>query len=335
MGWKGFACGLALLIAPALQAQSFWETFSNDYPANCLAWTRESRNPVIAPSGSTWKSQSTADPELFEFGDRTLLYYCGNGTMPRKGKGYHDRIGVAEVLSLAPMQLNFRDLNNGSPVIDVGEPGDFDDRGVRGAAAVWFKGLVHLYYGAIGHGPNNIGLATSNDGEHFVKVGKVLEGRAPDAIASGDTLYLLYHKRDSVGYKVHLAVSTDGVKFSPLGNKPVFSGQPNRWDAKSVVTARVWKSGAWFYLLYGGSADRVDEPDYFGLARSRDMLHWDRHPGNPVFGAGSRGTADGGVIWFPALFDAGSWFVMLYEGSRGRYAWDLSSGICMAWIPKR
>ena len=202
-------------------------------------------------------------------------------------------------------------------------------------AVVWFKGRIHLYYTAIGHGPNSIGLATSANGEQFTKVGKVMEGRAPDAIVVGDTLYLIYHKRDGAGYKVYIARSLDGVKFFPMGEGPVLAGEPARWDAHSIVTARIWKSGDWFFLLYGGSADRDDEPEFFGLARSRDMLRWERHPGNPVFGAGLHATADGGAIWFPALYDAGSWFVLLYEGSRGKYAWDLSSGICMAWIPKR
>ena len=95
MGRMGFACGLTLFCVASLQAQSFWETFSNDYPANCLAWTRDNSNPVIPRSGSTWKSRWTANPELFMLADRILLYYRGNGIMPGKGTNYHDRIGVA------------------------------------------------------------------------------------------------------------------------------------------------------------------------------------------------------------------------------------------------
>jgi predicted GH43/DUF377 family glycosyl hydrolase len=335
MGRNVMICGLVLFCTVSLQAQSFWETFSNDYPANCLAWTRDNDNPVIGPSGSTWKSRRTADPELFVLNDRLLLYYTGNGTMPREGKSYHDRIGVAVISTLGPMQLVFHDLNNGYPVIDVGKKGEADDEGVSDPAAVWFKGHVCLYYTAEGPGPAGIGLATSTDGEQFTKVGQVIEGRTPDVVAVGDTLYLLYHKRDGDAYKVYIAMSTDGVKFFPLGASPVFAGEPGHWDAQSVVTARVWKSGEWFYLLYGGSADRVEEPEFFGLARSHDLLRWERHRGNPIFGAGLHGAADGGAIWYPAIFDAGSWFVLLYEGSRGKLAWDLSSGICMAWIPKR
>lgn len=334
MWQRGLALGLLLCGALPLAAQGLWETFSNDYTANCLAWTRDNNNPVIPPSGSTWKSRWTANPELFTFGERTLLYYRGNGIAPGKKNVFHDRIGVAEVLAIGPMQLNYRDLNGGSPIIDVGPAGAFDDQHVLDPAVVYFKGQVHLFYSAVGHGPNSIGLATSANGERFTKVGKVLEGRAPDALVVGDTLYLLYQRQDSLGYKVYVSISTDGVKFFPFGDAPVFAGEANHWDSQSISTPRIWKTGEWYYMLYGGSADRVDEPEFFGLARSRNLLRWERHPGNPVFGAGAHASADGGAIWFPALYDAGSWIVLLYEGSRGKYSWDLSSGVCMAWIPK-
>jgi hypothetical protein len=88
-------------------------------------------------------------------------------------------------------------------------------------------------------------------------------------------------------------------------------------------------------MVYGGSADFVDEPEYFGLARSRDLLNWERHPGNPIFSAGAHATADGGAIGFPAIIDVGTYAVMLYEGSRGRSSWDFQLSICMAWLAKR
>ena len=330
----GMLCIVFVCVMP-LQAQGIWETFSNDYPSNCLAWTRDNSNPVIAPSGSTWKSRWTADPDLFRMADRLLLYYRGTGLVPGKGKVYHDRIGVAEIQGIGAMQLSFRYLNNGSPVIDIGAEGAFDDQDVREPAAVWFKEKVYLYYTGLGKGQTSIGLATSPNGEHFLKAGKVLDGRAPDVIVLHDTLYMFYQKLDSNGYSIQLAISLDGQKFFPLGTKPVLAGVPMHWDAKSLTTPRVWSSGEWFYMMYGGSADALDEPEYFGLARSRDLLRWERHPGNPIFAAGAHATADGGTIRFPAFYDAGSWFVLLYEGSRGKHTWDLSSGICIAWIPKR
>ena len=64
------------------------------------------------------------------------------------------------------------------------------------------------------------------------------------------------------------------------------------------------------------------------------MLTWEKHPGNPIFGCGPKGSPDGGAIWFPAVYEESDRFVMLYEGSRGKYTWDCSSQICMSTIKK-
>jgi hypothetical protein len=113
----------------------------------------------------------------------------------------------------------------------------------------------------------------------------------------------------------------------------VITGEAGSWDARSVVTAALFQEGDWTYMIYGGSADSVDEPAYFGLARSDNLIRWERHPGNPIFGAGARGTPDGGCIWFPTMVETQDAFFMLYEGSRGTPRWDLDCSICMSWIP--
>jgi len=327
-------CGMPFC-THAVSAQQLWDLFSRTYTTNVLAWTRHNDNPVIAPSGSTWKGRWTGSPEFLAFEGRTLLYYRGNGILPGKGKAYADRIGVAEILDIGTMKLTYRDLNKGYPVINVGVSGEFDDAGALDPAAAVFKGQVYLYYSALGKGPNSIGLAVSTNGEEFTKVGKVLEGRAPDVLVVRDTLFLIYQKRDPAGYKIYMAFSIDGRKFTPLSPHPVFTGEAGRWDAKSVSSPRLWVQNNFYYMLYGGSTDFENEPEFLGLARSKDLRTWEAHPGNPVFGAGMHGAADGGAIWSPAVYETETWIVMLYEGSRGKYNWDQLSSICMAWIAKR
>ena len=114
----------------------------------------------------------------------------------------------------------------------------------------------------------------------------------------------------------------------------MFSPEEGSWDAFSITTARLSADAGWFYMMYGGSAYLADEPDCFGLARSKDLVHWERHSGNPIFGRGPAGSPDGGAIWFPALLETEDCFILLYEGSRGKYSWDLSSAICMASAAK-
>lgn len=327
-------CSILLLGAGRCSAQNLWDLFSNTFTTNVLAWSRYNDNPVFGPSGTTWKSRGVGSPELLSFRSRTLLFFHGSGVLGDQ-TAVMDRIGVVEVGDLGAGRITIRDLNRGLPVIDAGPADSFDRDGASAPAAVLFKGQIHLYYAGTRDSARTIGLAVSTNGEQFVRVGPVLNGSAPDVIVIGDTLYLVFQRLHRDGYRVHLAFSTDGRKFYEIGDQPVFQGKAGDWDAQSVTSPRIWNAGGWVYLLYGGSAGDVDEPEFFGLARSKDLTHWERHPGNPVFGAGIHGGPDGGAIWAPALFENDTWIVLLYEGSVGHHSWGGRSSICMAWVPKR
>ncbi len=312
----------------------FWQRFGADYTANCAAWRHAPDNPVLPAAGTTWKSCWTANPDVLEWRGRHLLYYRGNGVLPGTDGQRHDRIAAAEITSLSGSGLVLRPLNDDQPVIDVGPPGAFDADNALDPAALAFGGQVWLYYSATGPGPDSVGLARSADGEHFAKVGKVITGRAPEVVLHDGQVHMLYQRLIGQSYQLYLAASADGEHFVDVVDRPVFGPAAGGWDSLSITTSRVSREGDWFYMIYGGSAYLADEPDYFGLARSRNLIDWERHPGNPVFGCGAKGTPDGGALWFPALVQTEDSFVMLYEGSRGKYSWDLSSAICLADIPR-
>lgn len=314
----------------------FWDQFGPDSVENCRSWRHSPRNPVIPAAGETWKKFWTANPDVIEFAGRRQLYYRGNGVMPGGDGGRHDRIVVASISNVGADRIEIQDLHEGLPAIDVGPSGAFDAFHVLDPAAVEFRGEVWLYYSAIGDGPDRIGLARSRDGVHFARVGPVMEGRAPDVVLRNAGISMLYQRLVPGGhYEIFLAESLDGVRFEPKGGAAVFAPAKAGWDSRDVVTGRLICAGDEYYLLYGGSSELVDQPDAFGLARSRDLIRWERHPGNPVFRCGPAGAEDGGAIWFPALMETDNEFVLLYEGSRGRYGGDLSSQICMASVPKR
>lgn len=312
---------------------AFWNLFGDDYSENCLKWNRTSA-PILPPEGDRWKSRWTANPDFLTFQGRSLVYYRGNGEISGR-TGLHDRIGGCEIREIGPNKLIVDPLNGGDFLVDVGAEGSFDDRDVLDPATVVFQGKVWLYYSAVGNGPDSIGLAVSEDGETFEKVGKVITGRAPEVILKDGEIYLIYQLTDEAGgYQIHLAKSADGLNFQPVVDEPIFPRVPKSWDSLSLVTARLTVEDDTFYMVYGGSAYLPDEPDFFGLARSKDLVNWEPHPGNPIFGCGQKGAPDGGAIWFPAVFETPEVYAMLYEGSRGKYSWDLSSAICMAWIEK-
>jgi len=312
--------------------KTFWELFSDDWRTNCLAWQHSDKSPVIPASGDTWKSVWTANPDILEYGGKKLLYYRGHGTMPGAQDANHDRIAVAEILGVTRDDIEVRHLNDAVPIVDVGEAGAFDDEHALDPATVAYCGSVLLYYSAVGSEPDSVGLAISHNTVNFRKFGKVLTGRAPDVVVKDGLIYMLFQKYVDDHYEMFLAKSFDGVKFEVIQEEPVLQpGESGQWDSFDICTSRLHAADDAFYVIYGGSSHLCDMPDYFGLARSTDLIHWERHPGNPIFGLGAKDEPDGGAIWFPALLEEGAFFAMLYEGTRSG---AVTSQICQASIDK-
>jgi sucrose-6-phosphate hydrolase SacC (GH32 family) len=71
-------------------------------------------------------------------------------------------------------------------------------------------------------------------------------------------------------------------------------------------------------MIYGGSSStiRKDMPDAFGLARSTDLIHWEKYPYNPIFNIGATESWDSGAIWFGTVFEENGYLYLLYEGGR-------------------
>lgn len=315
----------------------FWNLFEGDHRRNCLKWEHHRGNPVIPAGSKPWKKYWTANPHFLTYNDELLLYYRGHGYLPGKEDEKHDRISVAKVTDIGANRFAFNDYNDQYAAIDSGFPGEFDEYHVLDPGVTVFNGKVWLYYSAIDRGSpgtDSIGAAVSDDGIRFTKLGRVFTGRAPDVIVRGGSIWIIYQILDAESrYRLHLVSSDDGLHFTQNdGNIIQGIMTPRGWDSFSITTPRIFKDGEYVYLMYGGSSYLADEPDYFGLARSRDMLEWEQHPGNPIFGCGPKGSPDGGAIWSPALYETPDGFALLYEGSPGKYGWDLDSQICMSWI---
>lgn len=162
----------------------------------------------------------------------------------------------------------------------------------------------------------------------FINLGP---GRAPcAAVLDGNLHVITQDLLPKAGYGLFLNHLRENALVRTQ-SEPIFSPGAGEWDGLSIVTARISSlEGGGFLMLYGGSADSVDEPAYFGLARSADLRTWERHPGNPVFGAGARGAEDGGCIWYPALLELDDRYILLYEGSVGTPRWGLDCTVCRA-----
>lgn len=102
------------------------------------------------------------------------------------------------------------------------------------------------------------GLATCNPGAWY----------EPDE----NRVYLLYRAAgEDPAHRIHfgLAVSSDGLRFERVSNRPVFSPSEDNWDAGCVEDARIVKMGEWYYVTY---ASRPFPPGQYWLPESPGAL---------------------------------------------------------------
>ena len=94
----------------------------------------------------------------------------------------------------------------------------------------------------------------------------------------------LRHHRATIGH----AVSADLRDWRLLPDA-VHPGTPGCWDDLATWTGSVIDHDGRWYMLYTG-INRAEQGSVqrVGLATSDDLLHWSKHPGNPVLEADAR-----------------------------------------------
>ncbi|MGH9722499.1 MAG: hypothetical protein ACRD8O_19995 [Bryobacteraceae bacterium] len=154
----------------------WYHSGSRDRPVIGLARSRDGRvwtkapAPVLEPGPrGSWDERGVADPYVIEAGDWYFLYYLGQDRARRQ------RLGVAQSRD----GVTWEKLRK-NPVLELGEPGAFDENGL-GEAAVWPCGGEYcmLYTGRARDERRRLGLAISRDGVTWRKSDAVFEGAEP------------------------------------------------------------------------------------------------------------------------------------------------------------
>jgi predicted GH43/DUF377 family glycosyl hydrolase len=205
------------------------------------------------------------------------------------------------------------------PVLGRGEPAQWDSVDVLNPSVVRFQGrYLNLYSGFDGRAWHT-GAATSSDGVHWSKQGRILSPSGWEGAyiaANGSALVqdneILYWYQAGDPPRIALARSPDGIAWSKEAGPVVSTGPRGSFDERGVADPYVIRAAGQYSLFYVGE-DRARR-QRLGIARSRDGVHWEKLRSSPLLELGSAGAFDENGLGEPAVWSSAGSYWMLYTG---------------------
>jgi predicted GH43/DUF377 family glycosyl hydrolase len=207
-----------------------------------------------------------------------------------------------------------------SPILS---PGSWDSVDVLNPSIVRRGETYYNFYSGFDGKTWHTGLATSADGIHWIKQGKVLSPQ-PDTwedsyiAANGSALFdrgeLLYWYQAGPrsATRIGLAQSKDGKQWTKRPAPVLETGPRGSWDERAVADPVILRIGDSLYMYYLGQ-DRAHR-QRLGVARSADGVLWQKLRSNPVLELGADGAFDENGLGEPAVWQSHGKYWMLYTG---------------------
>jgi hypothetical protein len=95
-----------------------------------------------------------------------------------------------------------------------------------------------------------------------------------------DGLWSLFYERGDRG--IWLARSRDLKTWTNVKDDPVIACGPEPYDMAAVALNQIIKRDGFYYGFYHANAHRPWKDWTSNVARSRDLVHWEKFPGNPI-----------------------------------------------------
>jgi predicted GH43/DUF377 family glycosyl hydrolase len=290
-----------------------------------MIWRK--RGLVYRPNGERWWARQYATiPTAEALDDRTLRVYFAALDDRRYG-----RIGFVDLDARDPTRIL---AESSEPVLDLGEPGTFDDCGVNASCTVTVGDRRFLYY--IGwqrceRVPYMLfsGLATSVDQQVFQRASRVpildrtgaepFSRSAPCVLPVEDGFHMWYWSclrwsegRNGLHYNnvIRHASSTDGIHWRPADDiclQPEWPWEYSLGRPWVVRDGSVWRM--WF------SVRSEEEPYRLGYAESSDGRSWLRDDSRVGISSSESGW-DSEMTCYPCVVDAGGCRYLFYNGNR-------------------
>jgi len=286
-------------------------------------WTKYDENPILNPGPpDSWDDESIVGCTVLFIDNIYHMWYSGYD-------GNHFRIGYATSTD----GTNWTKYEN-NPVLDMGDMGSWDDKGVSFPVVLKINSTFHIWYSGDNVLVSRIGHATSEDGKDWTKdeSNPVLDigdtgtweemgvFPMPNSILFEDGEYKMWYggKDGSMppAYAMGYASSADGRKWTRYEQNPVMvPSAPPSFDMFNVVPGPVISDNNLYHMWFSGSS--TDYKYQIGYATSVDGFNWEKDSSNnPVLEFGSVDTWDFIQAWSGSvLFDSNSQlYKMWYTG---------------------
>ncbi|MBR9705262.1 hypothetical protein GOV12_07655 [Candidatus Pacearchaeota archaeon] len=238
-----------------------------------IFFTRENNGVEVLNNGNVGKfdSSSVGSPSII-FNDSTYLMWYTGANATSKQIGYATSIDG----------ITWTRMNNGEPVLKLGDIDKFDSRKIENPSVIFKDGLYHMWYQGSNYTTYNIGYATSIDGITWTRMnnrdpimelgesGKFDDRRiySPDVSFLNDKYYM-YYSGWGTNHKVGLVTSFDGITWTRENNgDPIMElGESGKFDSVQIKTPHIMKNNDYLFLYYTGYGGVINTGFRSGVAK--------------------------------------------------------------------
>jgi beta-1,2-mannobiose phosphorylase / 1,2-beta-oligomannan phosphorylase len=249
---------------------------ADDFPRDLVSWAPSPANPVFQGTGLDrgWDRKIRERGWILQEGGLYHLWYTGynDDRSPNRNLGY-----AISVDGLSWVRWPSNPIVTTSWVEDV--------------CVVKHDGVYQMF----AEGEHDVAhRLTSTDRVHWKEEGPLdirkVDGTpippgprgTPAAFFEDGTWYLLYERGDR---GVWLATSKDLKVWTNKQDDPVIAMGPDAYDRYAVAVNQVIKRDGVYYAYYHANAHDPWKKDWTtNIARSRDLVHWEKYAGNPLIG---------------------------------------------------
>ena len=304
-------------------------------PTNFI-WEKLGR--VFVPSVTNsphWMVEFAQAPNALVLEDRIRVYFTTRPPRDEAGQ-YVSQVAFIDVKREDPLQII---SISETPVIELGEPGCFDEHGTYPFSVVKVGSRLTAIFGGWSRCSSvpfdvSLGIAEANDSDLvFSKLGKgpilTKSLHEPFIISSpkirffDGKFYLFYIAGSSwvvdgdidPVYSIRLAISQDGIKWEKL-NRPLISNVLGEHEAQASPDVFYFEGRYHMLFCYRhGSNFRNSDRGYrIGHAYSEDLLNWIRDDSLSSLGPSNSGW-DSSDVSYPNVVQVDNFLYCFYLGN--------------------